>query len=91
MRSDGRQLWSTAPARRQNAEVRPGSGRSKKQTACRSTVCDKALTVAAGHSAASGLAEHHLEWQIEWQSVLASACPGLADAGLGSRSSWSAA
>ena len=30
------------------------------------------------------------EWQIEWQSVLASACPGRADAGLGSRSGWSA-
>jgi hypothetical protein len=29
------------------------------------------------------------EWQIEWQIVLARACPGLASAGARSRSSWS--
>ena len=30
------------------------------------------------------------EWQIEWQTALAGACPGCAGAGLCSRSAWSA-
>jgi hypothetical protein len=45
-----------------------------------------------GVSPAGGIpSEDRFEWQIEWQTVLASASQGRADAGLGLRSGWSAA